>query len=368
MKSIPISKVKIYDAARDRINRALDTGILAQGPQVAELEHLFAVRSEVDHAVAVNNGTTALVLALEVLDLKPGDEVITTPFTFAATLNAIIESGATAKFVDIGDDFLMNTDLLASAVTSRTRAILPVHLFGQMVDMSGLTTAINPWKEILIVEDAAQAVGAKFQGHAAGSYGLGCFSLYATKNIGCGEGGMITTNDASLAERMRILRNQGMRARYEYVVPGHNYRLTDLHAAVAIPQMEDIDAICNTRENNASFLTEGLTGLEGLNLPFSRPGDVHVWNQFTIRLTNEAPVERDEMISYLTEHGIGTGIYYPNVVFDYACYRSHPLVSLSDVPRADEFVKNCLSIPVHPSLNEDDLEYITSTIRKLWSR
>lgn len=368
MKSIPISKVKIYDSARERINSALDTGILAQGPQVGELEKLFATRSQVDHAVAVNNGTTALVLALEVLDLEPGDEVITTPFTFAATLNAIIESGATARFVDIGDDFLMNTDLIAGVVTTRTRAILPVHLFGQMVDMDALTAAINPWPEISIVEDAAQAVGAKFQGHSAGSYGMGCFSLYATKNIGCGEGGMITTNDASLAERMRILRNQGMRARYEYVEPGHNYRLTDLHAAVAIPQMEDIDAIIATRENNASFLIEGLAGLEGLNLPFGRPGDVHVWNQFTIRLTSEAPVQRDEVISYLTEQGIGSGIYYPNVVFDYACYRSHPLVSVSEVPKAANFVKNCLSIPVHPSLNKDDLEFIISTIRNLWLR
>lgn len=366
--NIPISKVRIYDSARERIDKALNTGILAQGPQVAELEKLFADRSEVEHAIAVNNGTTALVLALEVLDLKPGDEVITTPFTFAATLNAIIESGATAKFVDIGEDFLMNVDLISSAITPRTRAILPVHLFGQMVDMDALTKSLDTSQGIEIVEDAAQAVGAKFQGRPAGNFGLGCFSLYATKNVGCGEGGMITTNNSHLAERMRILRNQGMRARYEYVVPGHNYRLTDLHAAVAIPQMEDIDGIIAARARNAAALIEGLGGLEGLILPSDRQGDVHVWNQFTIRVTNDAPITRDDLVTALTEKGIGTGIYYPSVVFDYDCYKSHPLVSISQVPVAEELVGTCLSIPVHPSLSIEDVEFVIATIREIWNR
>ena len=366
--NIPISKVRIYDSARERIDKALNTGILAQGPQVAELEKLFADRSEVEHAIAVNNGTTALVLALEVLDLKPGDEVITTPFTFAATLNAIIESGATAKFVDIGEDFLMNVDLISPAITPRTRAILPVHLFGQMVDMDALTKFLDTSQGIEIVEDAAQAVGAKFQGRPAGNFGLGCFSLYATKNVGCGEGGMITTNNSQLAERMRILRNQGMRARYEYVVPGHNYRLTDLHAAVAIPQMEDIDGIIAARARNAAALIEGLGGLEGLILPSDRQGDVHVWNQFTIRVTNDAPITRDDLVTALTEKGIGTGIYYPSVVFDYDCYKSHPLVSISQVPVAEELVGTCLSIPVHPSLSIEDVEFVIATIREIWNR
>lgn len=366
--NIPISKVRIYDSARERIDKALNTGILAQGPQVAELEKLFADRSEVEHAIAVNNGTTALVLALEVLDLKPGDEVITTPFTFAATLNAIIESGATAKFVDIGEDFLMNVDLISPAITPRTRAILPVHLFGQMVDMDALTKSLDTSQGIEIVEDAAQAVGAKFQGRPAGNFGLGCFSLYATKNVGCGEGGMITTNNSQLAERMRILRNQGMRARYEYVVPGHNYRLTDLHAAVAIPQMEDIDGIIAARARNAAALIEGLGGLEGLILPSDRQGDVHVWNQFTIRVTNDAPITRDDLVTALTEKGIGTGIYYPSVVFDYDCYKSHPLVSISQVPVAEELVGTCLSIPVHPSLSIEDVEFVIATIREIWNR
>lgn len=365
--NIPISKVNIFDSARERIESCLTTGMLAQGPQVAELEALFASRHESDHAIAVNNGTTALVLALEVLDLKPGDEVITTPFTFAATLNAIIESGATAKFVDIGPDFLMNPDLVADAMTPHTKAVMPVHLYGQMVDMDRLVTVLGGRSDIRVVEDAAQAVGSKFNGSAAGSYGLGCFSLYATKNVGCGEGGVITTSDSVLAERMRILRNQGMRARYEYVVPGHNYRLTDLHAAVAIPQMEHIDDLIDVRRRNAEFLRTGLSDLRGLVLPTSRPGDVHVWNQYTLRFTVDAPVTRDHAVSFLADNGIATGIYYPKLVFDYECYRNHPQVDVAEVPIAAAMTKECLSIPVHPLLTQDDLETIVSQVRRLWS-
>lgn len=366
--SIPISKVKIFDSARDRVTRALDSGMLAQGPQVAELETLFATRHEAKHAIAVNNGTTALVLALEVLDLGPGDEVITTPFTFAATLNAIIESGAVARFVDINDDFLMNPDQLAEVINPRTKAIMPVHLYGQMVDMAKVVESLGNSSDITIVEDAAQSVGSKFQGQSAGSYGIGCFSLYATKNVGCGEGGIVTTNDDHLAERMRILRNQGMKARYEYVVPGHNYRLTDLHAAVAIPQMEHLTDLIDARRRNAEYFTRELSGLDGLILPTSRQGDVHVWNQFTVRVTSDAPVTRDGAIAYLTEREIGTGIYYPRQVFDYECYRNLPSVIIPDTPKAKEITNQCFSIPVHPSLGESDLDRIVATIKEMWTR
>jgi perosamine synthetase len=366
--SIPISKVKIFDSARTRLNHALDSGMLAQGPQVGELENLFAERHGARHAVAVNNGTTALVLALEVLNLSPGDEVITTPFTFAATLNAIIESGATARFVDIGDDFLMDADQLGEVINSRTKAIMPVHLYGQMVDMRGVEDSLSRKHGISIVEDAAQAVGSKFQGNSAGSYGIGCFSLYATKNVGCGEGGIVTTNDDALAERMRILRNQGMKARYEYVVPGHNYRLTDLHAAVAIPQMENLDDLIESRKANAEFYLRELKDLEGLILPESRSGDVHVWNQFTIRVTGNAPITRDQFVEFLTKREIGTGIYYPHLVFDYDCYKDLSSVVIAETPKAKAITHECLSIPVHPSLTASDLDYVVSTIREIWSK
>ena len=345
----------------------LKSGILAQGPRVLELENEFARVSGAEHAIAVNNGTTALVLALEVLDLQPGDEVITTPFTFAATLNAIIESGATAVFVDIDDDYLMDMSQVEQKITPRTKAILPVHLFGQMVDMTKLMDISKKYPDIAIVEDAAQSVGAEFHGKGAGSFGIGCFSMYATKNVGCGEGGMVTTNSSVLAERMRILRNQGMRARYEYVVPGHNYRLTDLHAAVAVPQMKKIEEILTVRAENAQYLQSQLNDLPGLLVPRQIEGRRHAWNQFTLGVGQESPISRDELINRLTEAGVGTGIYYPRTVFDYDCYRNRPDVIISKVPNAERAANSVLSIPVHPSLSESDLEYIGETVKKCWA-
>lgn len=366
MIDVPISKIWIDQEVHDRIRSVLDSGMIAQGPQVAELEGMFRQVAQAEHAIAVNNGTTALVLALEVLDLQPGDEVLTTPFTFAATLNAIIESGATAKFVDINDDFLMNVGAVSSSVTARTKAVLPVHLYGQMVDMDGLAASLKGREDVVVLEDAAQSVGSRFNGKAAGSYGLGCFSLYATKNVGSGEGGVVTTNDAQLADRMRILRNQGMKARYEYVVPGHNYRLTDLQAAVAIPQLKRIDEITSKRSENARTLIEGLSGLEGLVLPTSRPGDTHVWNQFTVRVTEDAPVSRDQLITHLESRGVGCGIYYPRVVFDYDCYRNHPLVVTDSMPRAEAAAREVLSIPVHPLLTASQVEKVIDSVRSAW--
>jgi len=366
MIDIPISKIWIDSEVHDRLKEVLDSGMIAQGSQVAELENMFREAAGAEHAIAVNNGTTALILALEVLDLEPGDEVITTPFTFAATLNAIIESGATARFVDIDDDFLLDVDLVNFSVNDRTKVILPVHLFGQMVDMKGLEGALKTRSDITILEDAAQAVGARFNGRPAGSYGLGCFSLYATKNVGAGEGGVVTTNESSLAERMRILRNQGMRSRYEYVVPGHNYRLTDLQAAVANPQMKRISDITEKRNQNARKLLEGLSGLEGLSLPRSRPNDTHVWNQFTIRITGSAPITREHLISHLEKLGIGSGIYYPKVVFDYDCYRHNSQVVIEHVPNAEIAATQVLSIPVHPLLSAEQLNRIIDGIRSAW--
>lgn len=367
MIDIPISKIWIDSEVHDRIKTVLDSGMIAQGPQVAELEKMFCEVAGAEHAIAVNNGTTALVLALEVLDLKPGDEVITSPFTFAATLNAIIESGATARFVDIDDDFLMDVDLAKFSISDKTKVLLPVHLYGQMVDMEGLEAVLSSRKDVTILEDAAQSVGARFNDHPAGSYGLGCFSLYATKNVGAGEGGVVTTNDSLLAERMRILRNQGMKARYEYVVPGHNYRLTDLQAAVANPQLKRISEITEKRNQNARKLLEGLSGLEGLGLPKSRPNDTHVWNQFTIRITSSAPTTREHLIQHLEKLGISSGIYYPKVVFDYDCYRNNPQVVIEHVPKAEKAAREVLSLPVHPFLTGEQINRIIDGVRSAWS-
>jgi perosamine synthetase len=344
--------------------KVLRSGHVAQGPMVADLEARFAKISGVPYAVAVNNGTTALVAALQALDLRPGDEVITSPFTFVATLNAILEAGATVRFADIGDDFNVDPAAMAALVTERTRVVMPVHLYGLPADMAAVTDVARR-HSLAIVEDAAQAHGARIDGQAVGSFGLGCFSFYATKNVTTGEGGIVTTDDSELAERLQLLRNQGMRARYQYEVAGHNYRMTDLQAALALPQLDRLDAMTERRRSNAAGLVAGLSGLPGLVLPEVPAGREHVWHQFTVRVTADAKLSRDALVDALTERGIGCGIYYPKLVHDYDCYRGHPGVVVDDTPRAAQVVSEVVSLPVRPGLSESELAQIVEALRDL---
>ncbi|MBB5958861.1 dTDP-4-amino-4,6-dideoxygalactose transaminase [Saccharothrix tamanrassetensis] len=361
---IPITVVDVA-AAEELVLQVLRSGAIAQGPMVKRFEEEFGKVAGVPHAVAVNNGTTALVASLQVLDLAPGDEVVTSPFTFVATLNAILEAGATARFADISeDDFNIDPDAVARAVTPRTKVLMPVHLYGQMADMGRLAPLAGQ-HGLALVEDAAQAVGATFDGRPSGSYGLGCFSLYATKNITTAEGGVITTADDTLADRLRVLRNQGMRQRYQYEVAGHNYRMTDVHAAIGIPQLEQLGTITEARQRNAEALNKGLADITGLKTPQTLPGRTHVWHQYTVLVTDDAPVTRDELAAKLTEKGIGNGIYYPRAVFDYDCYRDNPNVVVSEVPVARKVARQALSLPVHPKLTDADLDTVVSAVREV---
>jgi dTDP-4-amino-4,6-dideoxygalactose transaminase len=361
---IPITVVDVRDA-EPLVVEVLRSGVIAQGPMVARLERDFAEVAGVPHAVAVNSGTTALVASLQVLDLKPGDEVVTSPFTFVATVNAILEAGATVRFADISDvDFCVDPAAVAAAIGPRTKALMPVHLYGQMADMDALESLARP-HGLPIVEDAAQAVGATYRGRAAGSYGLGCFSLYATKNITTAEGGVITTSDDVLADRLRVLRNQGMRARYQYEMAGHNYRMTDLHAAVGIPQLAKLAEVTAVRQHNAQVLTEGLADVPGLRVPVVAPEREHVWHQFTVLVTEDAALTRDDFSAQLAEAGVGNGIYYPKVAFDYDCYRDHAQVVAADVPVARRVATQAISLPVHPKLSSADLDQIIETVRKV---
>ncbi|SOC46985.1 dTDP-4-amino-4,6-dideoxygalactose transaminase [Blastococcus aggregatus] len=357
---IPISKVDVRDA-EPLVLEVLRSGSLAQGPMVERLEQAFAAVVDVPHAVAVNNGTTALVAALQVLDLRPGDEVITSPFTFAATLNAILEAGATARFADIReDDFAVDPAAVQDAVGDRTAVLMPVHLYGQTADM-GRLTGIARRHGLHLVEDAAQAHGAAYEGRAAGAFGTGCFSFYATKNLTTGEGGMITTADDAVADRLRVLRNQGMRARYQYEMAGHNYRMTDLHAAVGLPQVARTAEIAGRRRSNAARLTAGLADVPGLRLPAALPGRDHVWHQYTVLLPDGT--DRDGVIADLAAGGVGSGIYYPRTVFDHDCYRQDPRVVVADVPVAESVARRCLSLPVHHHLTADELDTVVGRFR-----
>jgi perosamine synthetase len=362
---IPITVVDVQDA-EPLVLEVLRSGVIAQGPMVKRFEEAFAKVAGVPHAIAVNNGTTALVASIQALDLKPGDEVITSPFTFVATLNAILEAGATARFADIRtDDFCIDADAVAAQVTDRTKVLMPVHLYGQTADM-GKLVPLAEQHGLTIVEDSAQAVGATFEGKAAGSFGIGCFSLYATKNITTAEGGMITTSDDALADKLRVMRNQGMRARYQYEMAGHNYRLTDLHAALGIPQLEKLSTLTAARQRNAEALSKGLADIPGVTVPGVLPGREHVWHQYTVLVGDDAAVTRDELSAKLTEKGIGNGIYYPKLVFDYDCYRERADVIASDVPVAKKVAEQALSLPVHPKLTDAELETIVTSVREVF--
>jgi dTDP-4-amino-4,6-dideoxygalactose transaminase len=363
---IPISRVVISPDEERLVLEVLRSGHLAQGPMVERLEASFAAMCNVRHAVAVSNGTVALVAALQALQLGPGAEVVTSPFTFVATLNAALEAGARVRFCDIGlDDFNVDVDMCRAMVGDRTQVLMPVHLYGQPADCDGLLELAEQ-RGLALVEDAAQAHNARCGDRPVGSFGLGCFSLYGTKNVTTGEGGIITTDDDAIADRLRVLRNQGMRARYMYEVAGHNYRLTDLQAALGVAQMARLEATTIARERNATLLTQALGDVPGLVLPAVMPGRRHVFHQYTVRVTSDAALDRDTFASELAAMGVGSGVYYPRVVFDYDCYRDHPLVDVdADVPNARQAAREVLSLPVHPHLSDGDVNRVAEAVRKL---
>jgi dTDP-4-amino-4,6-dideoxygalactose transaminase/acetyltransferase-like isoleucine patch superfamily enzyme len=360
---IPVSKVIIGEDEERGVLEVLRSGMLAQGPKVAALEDAFAAAHQVAHAVAVSNGTVALTAALRALGVGPGDEVITTPFSFNATLNAILEVGATARFADIRDDFTIDPDAVAALINERTVAIMPVHLYGLPADMTAIARLARR-HGLAIVEDAAQSHGATCAGRSVGSFGVGTFSLYGTKNITCGEGGIVVTDDDHVASQLRLLRNQGMRARYDYEMPGYNWRLTDLQAAVALPQVNRLKEITAARSANAARLTAGLAGTPGLAVP-SIPADrTHVWHQYTVRILDDAPVARDEFCSRLGGARVGHGIYYPKLMHDYACYADNAQVITAETPNARAMTTQVVSIPVHPGLSESDLTRIVAACQE----
>lgn len=367
---IPISVVKCGREEEELVLQVLRSGNLTQGTMVQQFEELCCEMTGARHAVAVNNGTTALVIALEALELQPGDEVITSAFTFVATLNAILEAGATARFADIDpDDFNIEPAAVAELLNDRTRVVLPVHLFGQPADLDPLSK-IASGRDLAMIEDAAQAHGAVYNGARVGTTtGQATFSFYATKNLQCGEGGVITTDDGEMADRLRLLRNHGMRARYQYELPGHNYRLTDLAAAVAIPQFARLASIATARTANATYFSHSLANLNGVVTPVTRNGRTHAWHQYTLRITADCPVTRDEVVRRLNEAGVGAGVYYPRAVYDYDCYRRHPRVVIdggngnghgNEV--AVRVATEVVSLPVHQHLTEPERDQIVASV------
>jgi dTDP-4-amino-4,6-dideoxygalactose transaminase len=343
----------------------LESGMLVQGPRTALLEERFAEVCGTKHAIAIANGTAALHTALLAHQIGPGDEVITTPFTFIASVNSIIYTGARPVFVDIDpDSFNLNPALIEAAITPRTKAIMPVHLYGNPCDMDAILD-IAERHHLAVVEDAAQAVGGDYKGRPVGSFGTACFSLYATKNIMSGEGGMITTNDDAVAQRSRMIRSHGMQKRYYHDMLGYNFRLSDLHAAIGLAQLERLPDFTAKRRANAAFLNAHLT--ESVIIPATGAQAGHVWHQYTVRIRDGVStkgVARDVAVEQLARAGVGTGIFYPVPANRQAHLQD---MGLGDVhlPVAEQLALEVLSLPVHPQLTQDDLETIVREVNKL---
>ncbi len=355
---INISKPMIGEAEKRAVLRVLNSGMLTQGPVVQQFETAFAKYCGVKYAVATSSGTTALHLALLAHGIGPGDEVITSPFTFIATVNAICYVGATPVFADIDPQtFNLDPGLVKKSISSRTRAIIPVHLFGLAADMDQFSK-IAVQNDLVLIEDACQAHGAEWNNQKVGSFGTGCFSFYPSKNITSGEGGMLTTNDAAIAEKAQILRNQGMKSRYNYTDLGFNYRMTDIHAAIGLTQLFRLESFIKKRIHNAQYLSEKLN--QYVSCPLIPEKARHVFNQYTIQTD-----VRDKLLNVLQSSGIGTGVYYPLPVHKQTDFAGSPSLPL---PVAEELCQKVLSLPVHPGLTQRDLNTIVVTVIESFDR
>lgn len=355
---IPISKPNISQAEKQAVLEVLDSGILAAGPRTAKFEEAFAKKCSVKHAIAVSSGTTALHIALLANGIGPGDQVITTPFTFIATINAILYVGAVPVFVDIdGETFNIDVSKIEAAITPRTKAILPVHLYGYVCDMDQLL-AIADKHGLKIIEDACQSVMASYKGKFAGTFGTGAFSFYATKNLMCGEGGMITSNDDSIADMCKMIRNHGMKRRYYHEMLGYNFRTSDLLSAIGLEQLNRLDEFNERRSRNAAYFN---SRIESVTTPKVKEGYGHVWHQYTVRINGGR--NRDAAVEQLNNAGIGTGIYYPIP----AHHQSHVREVVGNVvlPVAERMSNEVFSLPVHPQLSQADLDTIVTEVNKL---
>ena len=390
LQPVPLLDLKAqYSAIREEVRAAIDRVADSQqfilGPEVEALETEIADYSQCAFAIGVSSGSDALLVALMAIDLKPGDEVVTTPYTFFATSGAIARLGAKPVFVDI-DPITLNIDptKIEAAITDRTRAIIPVHLYGQVAEMDAIMEIANRHK-LYVIEDAAQAIGAEYQGRRAGSIGhLGCFSLYPSKNLGgFGDGGMVTTNDSELADRIRLLRNHGQTPKYYSRVIGGNFRLDAIQASVISVKLKYLDQWTEARQRNAGLYRElfaeaelgirpaalahlqtdvsngaasALREMRGVVLPAEAANRRHVYNQFVIRSG-----QRDALMAFLKERKIGTEVYYPVPAHRQECFGDAG-GKVGDFPISECAAEETLALPIYPELTKEMLRTVVSAI------
>jgi perosamine synthetase len=360
---IPIAKPNFGKEEVIAVKEVLESGLLASGPRTKSFEKEFAEYIGVKHAVAVANGTIALDVALKLLNLSPGDEVITSAFSFIASGNCILFQRAKPVFADI-DPRTYNIDPsdVADKITANTKALIPVHMFGQPAKMDALKEIAED-KGIALVEDAAQAHGAKYKGQKTGSLGkMGCFSFYATKNMTVGEGGMITTNDPKLAEKARLLINHGQSRKYHHDTLGYNYRITELCAAIGSVQLQKLDRFNDKRRENAKLLTQGICKLHGLSEPYVDNCVKHVFHQYVVRVEEGFPRDRDELVGYLNGKDIGVAVHYPLPIYRQPLYLKLGYKG-TNCPNTEEACRRVLSLPVHPLVDKEDIEYVLKVIK-----
>ncbi len=346
---IPIARPQMGPEEQELVASALSSGQLAQGARVRDFEEKFADFVGTPHAIATSSGTTAIHLALLALDIGPGDEVITVAFTFIASATPILHVGATPVFVDVDPQtYTLDTEQLEAAITERTRALMPVSLYGQPANMPAILE-IAERHGLAVIEDACQAHGAVLDGRRSGSWGVGAFSFYPTKNMTSGEGGMVTTDDPKIAEAVRLLREHGMKVRYHHDLLGYNFRMTDIHASIGLAQLKKLPAANDRRRAIADRYTRELVGVLP---PHVRPGAEPVYHQYTLRVP-----QRDEFMDRLQARGVGSSVYYPIPV-----HRQKPFLKIGsatvNLPVTERLVGEILSLPVHPSLTDDEVAQV----------
>ncbi len=355
---VPIIKLEVSDPVISEALDVLKSGMWAEGKHVHALEEEFAKYIGVKHARAVNNGTAALLCALDAVNIKPGDEVLVPSFTFIASVNTILSFGAKPVFVDVDPStFNMNVDDARKKVTPKTKAVMPVHLYGLSVDMDPLKELASS-KGLKIVEDACQAHGAEYKCKKCGSIGdVGAFSLYPTKNMVCGgEGGLITTNDDGIMGRLKLYANHGQSQKYMHSTIGFNYRMQEINAVVARHSLKALDANNKKRQENAAMYNKGLAGLDGVVVPTVPAGCTHVYHQYTLKVK-----AREPLLDKLQKNDIGYGIHYGIPAHVQESVKALGVnVSL---PVTEKIAKEVVSLPVHPLLSREQVEFVISVIR-----
>jgi len=353
----------LKSAVMPALEAVLDSQMLINGPAVKQLEDAVAKYSQTAAAVGVSSGTDALLCALMALDIGPGDEVITTPYTFFATAGSIWRTGARPVFVDIDPEtFNIDPAKIPAALTGKTKAIMPVHLFGQLADMDPIMEIARS-RNLAVIEDAAQSIGAQYKGRPAGSIGtVGAMSFFPSKNLGgAGDGGMLVTNDKALGERLALFRNHGAKPKYFHKWVGGNFRLDTLQAAYLLVKLPHLEQWSAQRRANAALYNELLADCPQVRRPIIAPYNTTIYNQYVI-LT----ARREELKNHLTAHGIGNEIYYPLSLHEQECFKElgH---KKGDFPHSEKAAAESLALPIYPELTPEQIHYVAQTIKNFFA-